>query len=136
MILYYYSSPPPADLSVESKDENIKYQTPLLSSSSALKISRLKEVFTHHHLDRQKIVMKSTTNYSLHPMDSLLDASRTLLSNKLHRLPLIDSSQEEGSSGGGQESLLFIMTQYNILAFLSAYIFSSPSTNGLPEVYL
>jgi 5'-AMP-activated protein kinase regulatory gamma subunit len=57
--------------------------------------------------------MKDNSISSLHPMDSLLHASQTLLNNNLHRLPLIDPSGE---------TLLYIMTQYNILAFLSAHL--------------
>jgi 5'-AMP-activated protein kinase regulatory gamma subunit len=59
--------------------------------------------------------MKDNSISSLHPMDSLLHAAQTLLSNRLHRLPLID----ENPSG---ETLLYIMTQYNILAFISSHL--------------
>lgn len=61
LILYYYSSNTHSD------------------DISTLKLSRLKEI------------VKTQTAIKLNPMDSLFNAAKTLLENRLHRLPLIDT---------------------------------------------
>ncbi|KAJ3397283.1 AMP-activated serine/threonine-protein kinase regulatory subunit [Lobulomyces angularis] len=50
-----------------------------------------------------------TLKVSIHPMDSLYEASKLLLKHKLHRLPLLDVSPD------GQEMLLSVLTQHKIL---------------------
>jgi len=67
-----------------------------------LRIARLKE-----------IVMRGGGVWKLNPMDSLYDAARILLGNRLHRLPLIDISPD------GQEMILSVLTQHKILRYLS-----------------
>lgn len=70
-------------------------------------------------------MMKNNVNYSLHPMDSILDAAHTLLQHKLHRLPLIDASPPSTPGNDHQETLLYIMNQYHILACLASWLFES-----------
>ena len=51
---------------------------------------------------------------TIDPGQSLLEASRLLIENHLHRLPLIDSST------GQSDAIVSVMTQYKILKFVAA----------------
>lgn len=55
-------------------------------------------------------------NISIHPDENICLASKVLLMNSLHRLPLVD-----GSSDGG-DIIVAVITQYKILKFIAANV--------------
>lgn len=74
-----------------------------------LKIKRLKEI-------EASMKVLPVRNISIHPDENICLASKVLLMNSLHRLPLVD-----GSSDGG-DIIVAVITQYKILKFIAANV--------------
>jgi CBS-domain-containing membrane protein len=77
-------------------------------SIDTMTIAELKE------LERTKNILLKK-NITAHPFCSLWEASNLLLKNKLHRLPLIDTSSEF-------ETIIAVVTQYRILKHLVHHV--------------
>ncbi|KAJ3126227.1 AMP-activated serine/threonine-protein kinase regulatory subunit [Nowakowskiella sp. JEL0407] len=91
LIIYYYDH-----ASYEAAIEEIEQ----------LQISTLREF-------EIKLCLLSPICITIHPSDSLFDAAKLLMQNNLHRLPMLDTS-EEG------EIIVSVITQYKILKYLAA----------------
>ncbi|TPX64931.1 hypothetical protein SpCBS45565_g05536 [Spizellomyces sp. 'palustris'] len=91
LIRYYYNH-----TSYESAIEEIEQ----------LQIGGLRDI-------ERKMEVLRPRNISIHPMQTLYEASKLLLDDHLHRLPLVDRS-------GDQETVVSVVTQYKILKYLAA----------------
>ncbi|KAJ3034743.1 AMP-activated serine/threonine-protein kinase regulatory subunit, partial [Rhizophlyctis rosea] len=91
LILYYY---------------NHSSYDAALEEIEQLQISALREMESQMGLLPPK-------NISIHPMQSLWDASKLLIDNELHRLPLVDTAK-------GHETIISVITQYKILKYIAA----------------
>ncbi|RKO92010.1 hypothetical protein BDK51DRAFT_15168, partial [Blyttiomyces helicus] len=91
LILYYY--------------DNTTYDT-ALEDIEQLQISTLRGV-------ERKMGMLPPRNIFVNPMQTLYEASKLLLDNRLHRLPLVEESD-------GSEMIISVLTQYKILKFIAA----------------
>ncbi|KND00647.1 AMP-activated serine/threonine-protein kinase regulatory subunit SNF4 [Spizellomyces punctatus DAOM BR117] len=91
LIRYYYNH-----TSYESAIEEIEQ----------LQIAGLRDI-------ERKMEVLRPRNISIHPMQTLYEASKLLLDDHLHRLPLVDRS-------GDQETVVSVVTQYKILKYLAA----------------
>ncbi|KAJ8329781.1 AMP-activated serine/threonine-protein kinase regulatory subunit [Batrachochytrium dendrobatidis] len=67
----------------------------------------------------QKIGCLPSHIVTIHPMDSLYEASRLLIENKLHRLPLIDRIDNA-------DIIVSVVTQNKILKFIAANVSKFP----------
>ncbi|KAI9096884.1 hypothetical protein DFS34DRAFT_650253 [Phlyctochytrium arcticum] len=77
-----------------------------LEEIEQLQISGLKDI-------ELKMEVLRSHNIAIHPMQTLYEASTSLLADHLHRLPLIEKS-------GDQETIVSVVTQYKILKYLAA----------------
>ncbi|KAI8592074.1 hypothetical protein BDZ88DRAFT_392890 [Geranomyces variabilis] len=77
-----------------------------LEEIEQLQISGLREI-------QQKMGLLRPRNIAIHPMQTLYEASKLLLKDHLHRLPLVDRV-------GNQETIVSVVTQYKILKYLAA----------------
>ncbi|KAJ3155571.1 AMP-activated serine/threonine-protein kinase regulatory subunit [Geranomyces variabilis] len=79
-----------------------------LEEIEQLQISGLREI-------QQKMGLLRPRNIAIHPMQTLYEASKLLLKDHLHRLPLVDRV-------GNQETIVSVVTQYKILKYLAANV--------------
>ena len=93
LILYYFES----SASLESA----------LAEIDKLTISALRD------LERDVLKCLPTNSITIHPSESLCEASKLLLNNQLHRLPLIDSTPTS-------DTIVSVLTQSKILRFIAA----------------
>ncbi|KAI8815947.1 uncharacterized protein EV422DRAFT_572289 [Fimicolochytrium jonesii] len=77
-----------------------------LEEIEQLLISGLREI-------QRKMGSLKSRNISIHPMQTLYEASQMLLNDHLHRLPLVDRHEN-------QETIVSVVTQYKILKYLAA----------------
>ncbi|XP_063394343.1 uncharacterized protein LOC134679373 [Cydia fagiglandana] len=80
------------------------------------------EELEEHRLETWRQVLKGSSLVSIGPDSSLYDAIRILISNRIHRLPVIDP--ETGN-------VLYILTHKRILRFLFLYINELPKPSYL-----
>lgn len=95
LILYYFDRSTPIDQALEEIDD--------------LTIISLRD------LEMNVLRCLPSNNIIVTPNDTLLAASKLLINNKLHRLPIIDSMENS-------DQILSVLTQIKILRFLASSV--------------